>query len=228
MAEHQTSLLSRRAVAILASAFVIGLSGAMMPGPLLAACFGYSLERGFWAGGPLLVLGHALLEGTLVALVLAGLGPVLSRRPVRAGIGLLGGAVLVWMGCDMVAFAASGAARLSAGEPSRRLWANPVVAGAAVSLANPYWSIWWVTIGLGHLSLSRQAGRVGVLAFYAGHQLSDVAWYCFVAAMVAVGRTVIPDAAYRGLIGGCGVVLLAFALYFLWAGARHFARRRAP
>ena len=47
--------------AIFGSAFVIGLSGAMMPGPLLSASIGYTLERGFLAGGPLLVLGHAIL-----------------------------------------------------------------------------------------------------------------------------------------------------------------------
>ncbi len=65
--------------AIFASALVIGLSGAMMPGPLLTASIGYTVERGFLAGGPLLVLGHAILELALVALVLAGIGPFLSR-----------------------------------------------------------------------------------------------------------------------------------------------------
>ncbi|MBM4034975.1 MAG: lysine transporter LysE [Planctomycetes bacterium] len=253
--------------AIFGSAFVIGLSGAMMPGPLLTACIGYTMERGFLAGGPLLVLGHALLELALVVLVLAGLGPLLARPRVGAAIGLVGGAVLVWMGYGMIASAAShrltmppalqsssssssssSSNPLAPGRPQRvedddededehdktrlrRGWlSNPVLAGILISLANPYWSLWWATIGLKYIALSRESGRAGVGAFYCGHQLSDVGWYFFVAAAVALGRRAVPDAAYRWIIGVCGGVLLAFAAYFIIGAIRTLVKenRNAP
>lgn len=212
--------------AIFVSAFAIGLSGAMMPGPLLTASIGYAAERGFLAGGPLLVLGHALLELALVALVLAGLGPLLARPRVGAAIGLLGGGVLAWMGCGMAAAALRGIT-LSAGGAAGALPASPVLAGILISLANPYWSLWWATIGLKYVALSRESATGGVAAFYLGHQLSDAAWYFFVAGAVALGRRAISDAAYRWTIGACGVVLLGFAAYFILGAARTFSGARA-
>ncbi|MBM4040571.1 MAG: hypothetical protein FJ290_18860, partial [Planctomycetes bacterium] len=176
--------------AIFGSAFVIGLSGAMMPGPLLGACIGYTAERGFVAGGPLLVLGHALLELALVMLVLAGIGPLLSRPRVGATIGLVGGAVLIWMGYGMVTSAflpdlrmtpipqssssSSSSSNSATKESPKRsdddedddehdrtqfgqAWlTNPILAGILISLANPYWSLWWATIGLKYIALSRE------------------------------------------------------------------------
>ena len=210
---------------IFGSAFVIGLSGAMMPGPLLSASIGYTLKDGFLAGGPLIVLGHGLLEATLVVLVLVGLGKVLARKSVGAGIGLVGGAVLLWMGYGMAAFAVGGGgvALEGGGQP---LPASPVVAGILVSLANPYWTLWWATIGLKYIALSREAGKLGAAAFCSGHILSDAAWYLAVAGAVALGRKAIPQAAYRWIIGGCGVVLVGFGVWFIAAGIRHFVRGR--
>ncbi|HPD14905.1 MAG TPA: LysE family transporter [Planctomycetota bacterium] len=211
--------------AIFASALVIGLSGAMMPGPLLTASIGYTMQRGFLAGGPLLVLGHAILELALVVLVLAGIGPLLSRPRVGAAIGLVGGAVLIWMGYGMIS-SAMGGMRLAAEPRAGTLMTSPVLAGALISLANPYWSLWWATIGLKYIALSRERANTGVVAFYCGHQLSDVAWYFFVAGAVALGRKAIPDVVYRWAIGACGIVLLAFAAYFMVGAVRTFVRAR--
>jgi len=217
----------QRKSTIFASAFVIGLSGAMMPGPVLTASIGYTLERGFLAGGPLLILGHALLELALVVLVVAGIGPLLARPKVGAAIGIIGGAVLLWMGYGMIAAAIAGIGINAAHGPSMPLM-HPTLAGALISLANPYWSLWWATIGLKYIALSRNSGRAGVAAFYCGHQLSDLAWYCLVAGGVALGRTFVPDAVYRWLIGACGLVLIAFALYFIVAAILALARSRKP
>ncbi|MEK6655195.1 MAG: LysE family transporter, partial [Thermodesulfobacteriota bacterium] len=60
------------------SSFLIALSGAMMPGPLLTAAIGEASRRGFIAG-PLLVAGHGILELVLVAALLLGLAPYLQR-----------------------------------------------------------------------------------------------------------------------------------------------------
>jgi len=216
----------RTKLAIFGSAFLIGLSGAMMPGPLLSACIGYTLHRGFVAGGPLLILGHAILEVALVILVLIGLGPLLARKRVSAAIGIIGGAVLIWMGYGMAAFATRAPA-LTLDGATTALPASPIVAGILISLANPYWSLWWATIGLKYIAISRDAGPTGITLFCTGHILSDVAWYLLIAGGVALGRQAISPTVYRWILGACGVFLIAFGALFLIAGIRHFLKPRS-
>jgi len=207
-----------RKSAIFASAFVIGLSGAMMPGPLLTASIGYSVTEGFLSGGPLLILGHAILELLLVVLVVSGMGPLLSRPKVGAVIGVVGGAVLGWMGYGMLAFALSGDASLALDGGGLALPASPIVAGILISLANPYWSLWWATIGLKYVSISHESARFGLATFFCGHILSDILWYLFVAGCVAAGRSALSDQAYAWIIGGCAAVMLGFGILFLVKG----------
>ena len=71
------------------TSFIVALSGALMPGPLLTLTVGEAARRGFWAG-PLIIVGHALLELALVLLILAGVGVWLHRPLVLGLVGVLG------------------------------------------------------------------------------------------------------------------------------------------
>ena len=66
------------------TSFVVALSGALMPGPLLTVTVGEATRRGFWAG-PLIILGHGILEMALVLLILAGVGSWLIPRGSGCG-----------------------------------------------------------------------------------------------------------------------------------------------
>jgi threonine/homoserine/homoserine lactone efflux protein len=193
-----------------ATSFVVALSGALMPGPLLTATVGEAARRGFWAG-PLIMVGHALLELALVILLLAGLGVWLHRPLVLGLVGVSGAIMLGWMGLGLVK--ASRFTRLAlAAENSSGM--SPVLAGVVLSLANPYWLIWWLTIGLGYVMFSATYGWSGVLLFFGGHILADFAWYSLVSGAVAQGRHFLSDRLYRGFLAGCGVFLFGFGLYF--------------
>lgn len=82
------------------TAFVMGFSGAMMPGPLLTVDIHESYRRGMKTG-PLLVLGHAILELVLVIGLTMGLYSVLIQPLFKTSVALLGGLVLLWMGWGM-------------------------------------------------------------------------------------------------------------------------------
>jgi threonine/homoserine/homoserine lactone efflux protein len=204
---------------IFASSFVIALSGAMMPGPLLTATISESSQRGFIAG-PLLIVGHGILELALVMALLLGLAPVLQLPAVFVATALGGAAILLWMAFAM--FRSLPSLRLSWGAEHRRR-NHPVVSGVLMSVANPYWIIWWATIGLGYILYSWRFGLWGVAFFFAGHILADLAWYTVVAAAVAGGRRFLTDRLYRGLISSCAVFLIFFAGYFVYAGFRTWA-----
>ncbi len=71
------------------TSFIVALSGALMPGPLLTLTVGEAARRGFWAG-PLIIVGHALLELALVLLLLAGVGVWLHRPLILGLVGVVG------------------------------------------------------------------------------------------------------------------------------------------
>lgn len=200
--------------AIFGSSFIIALSGAMMPGPLMTATISESSQRGFTAG-PLMIAGHAILELGLVIALLLGLAPLLQLPSVFAATALIGSAVLFWMAFGM--FRSLPSLRLSL-EGTRKRGHHPVVTGIAMSVANPYWSIWWATIGLGYILYSWQFGLLGVAFFFAGHILADLAWYSMISAAVAGGRRFLTDRLYRVLMGLCAAFLVLFSLHFFYAG----------
>ncbi len=199
-----------------ATSFLVALSGALMPGPLLTVTVGEASRRGFWAG-PLIILGHGLLELTLVLLLLAGLGVWLNRPLVLGLVGVLGAGMLGWMGWSLLRASRSCSLTLE-GRDSGGL--HPIWAGVFMSLANPYWLIWWLTIGLGYVLFAARFGLLGVFLFFAGHILADFAWYTLVAAAVAQGRRFLSDAVYRGFLAGCAFFLFGFGGYFGFQGLK--------
>ena len=88
---------------------------------------------------------------------------------------------------------------------------GPVVHGAAVSLANPYWLLWWVTIGAALVAKGLALGPAGVVAFFIGHELADLAWYAAVIFAVSSGRHLLSPKVYR-------VVMACLAAFLLVLG----------
>jgi threonine/homoserine/homoserine lactone efflux protein len=185
-----------------------------MPGPLLTVTVSESTQRGAIAG-PMMILGHAILELSLVLALLSGLAPFLKRDEVFVVIALVGGCILFWMAVSMFRSLPTLRLDLTGEEQKPR---NLIVAGILLSLANPYWTIWWATIGLGYILHSVKFGIGGVIAFFIGHIMADLAWYAFISFSVAKGRTLFNDTIYRRLIGGCALFLIIFAGYFFYSG----------
>jgi len=95
---------------------------------------------------------------------------------------------------------------------------RPVIAGLLTSISNPYFIIWWATIGLSYIALSQQHGIMGLGSFYSGHIMADVVWYFAVAAAVTVGKKIMSDHTYRWIIGLCGGFLVVLGLSFGYYG----------
>ena len=203
---------------IFGSSFLIALSGALMPGPLLSVTISESIQRGALAG-PRIVAGHAILEMALIAALMLGLAPFLADEDVFAAIALGGAFFLLWMALGM--FRSLPKLRIELGDvPSRGK--GHVLAGITMSLANPYWVLWWATIGLGYVLYCRQFGVAGIVFFFSGHILADFLWYGVVSLAMAKGRHLMSDGLYRALIGVCAGALVFFSGYFVYTGLRVF------
>ena len=203
-------------ITLFVTSFIVALSGAVMPGPLLTVTISESPRRGYMTG-PLLIAGHAVLELALVVALLMGLAPLLKMEPVFIVIALAGSAVLLWMGIDMLRSLPAMVLATEGDGPKNR---NLMVSGVLMSLANPYWSIWWSTIGLGYILHSMDAGTLGVVAFFSGHIMGDLFWYAAVSAAIWKGSKLLSDRSYRILIGTCAVFLILFSCLFAWSGVQ--------
>ena len=205
------------------SAFAIGFSGAMIPGPMLAVVLSESLNGRFW-GSMGIVLGHVLLEAALVLALALGAGGVLKRPGVAAVVGVVGGGLLSYMGVSVVLTVLQTPAAMAADAAAVSVPAGPVFAGVLVSASNPAWIMWWGAVGVGYVALALQRGSAGLSAFYVGHTLSDWVWYGIVAGLVLSGRRILQGTPYLWLIGACGVLLTGFGLYFILLGVRQLRR----
>lgn len=199
------------------TALIVGFSGAATPGPLLTVTISHAVRHGFWAG-PMLVLGHAALELTLLIGLTLGLSDFLLQDTVAAVVKIVGGVFLVWMGFDILRSSKEMTLELTPEDMSGSSRRNVVLSGIFVSLSNPYWLIWWATIGLTYLTVALQHGLVGVASFYTGHILADVTWYTVIAFVVAAGRKYISTSVYRGLLVVCSLFLVYLGVKFLYLG----------
>jgi len=196
------------------ASFLIALSGAMMPGPLLTATISHSAARGMIAG-PLLILGHGILEFALIIALISGLEPYVNNDLFFVIVGIFGSLILVWMAYGM--FRAIPQLQLNFQVDTTQRKNGIIIDGILLSLANPYWSIWWASIGLGYIFHALRFGINGIICFFVGHILADLAWYASVSIAVSKGRSLLNDRIYRQVIAGCATFLLGFAGYFLYS-----------
>ena len=198
-------------------AWLIAFTGAATPGPLLALVIGQVLAKGF-AAVLLIMLGHALLELLFIGGFALGLTQRLQQPRLRGALALVGGLALAWMGLDILLHARQ--ATLAANAAQAMAWPLLILAGAGVSLSNPYFTGWWATVGAGQVAAFDLRRRRDYLLFWAGHEMGDIVWYAFVAALLALSRNLLSDNIYQTLLLACGALVCGLAAVFLVMAVR--------
>jgi threonine/homoserine/homoserine lactone efflux protein len=188
--------------------FVIGLTGALAPGPTLVATINASIA-GNWTTGLKVSFGHLVVEFFLVILILSGLAAV--TLPYTSAIAGIGGIALIVFGGLTIADSRKASLSNSPVQP----FTNPYIAGLVTSAANPYFWIWWLSIGSAMIIASLQGGLVLVGVFMIGHWSADTVWYTLVSSGVSKGSTIFSDSTYRKIIAVCGIFLILFGIYYL-------------
>lgn len=188
--------------------FLIGLTGALAPGPTLVATINASLS-GSWTAGLKVSLGHIIVETAIFFLIILGLAGLAS--PYTTTIAFVGGIALIAFG--LLTLSGSRNASLATGQQQET--AGPYMAGLLTSAANPYFWIWWLSVGSALLIKSLEGGLLLAAVFMIGHWAADTGWYTFVSVGIARGRTVLPDTAYHRIMAACGIFLVLFGLYYL-------------
>jgi threonine/homoserine/homoserine lactone efflux protein len=200
--------------AFLAEAVVISLSGVMAPGPITSVVIGKGSKSPH--AGAIVSLGHAVVEFPVMIAVFYGVGRLLEIPYARAVIAVVGGLVLLWMGYGMLR---SLRRDVALDDQTRH---SPFAAGILLSAGNPYFLVWWATVGAALISRSTQFGWGGFLAFGLAHWMCDFVWNYGLSALSFQGGRVLGARFQRGVFLLCGTALIFFGGRFVWQGVTTF------
>lgn len=194
------------------SVVVISLSGVMMPGPMFAMTVTKSYKSQF--AGVQIALGHAVVEIPLILLIYFGLAQFFQLELVRLILNLVGGAMIIWLGVDMFR------ARAGVMQKGKDLAYNAVVAGVVTSLFNPFFFLWWATIGSMLIMNSLNFGLTGFVLFIPVHWLCDLIWLSFISILIYRTQSLWGRKFQEGLFIICSLILIGFGGWFLYLGLR--------
>jgi threonine/homoserine/homoserine lactone efflux protein len=164
-------------LAALGTVIVMSLSGVMAPGPMFTMTLAKSLKSP-WAGVQV-SLGHAVIEVPLILLVYFGLANFYQNEILKLLLGVLGGGMLVWMGIDMFRTRRK---IVSEGKDTRY---NAFTGGILLSGLNPFFLVWWVTVGgLLLMNFLEAVGTWGLPLFVVVHWMCDLVWLSVVSLVI--------------------------------------------
>ncbi len=161
---------------LLSLGFVVGLGGAIIPGPLLAFTV-FDTSRKKKITGHSIVFGHTVWEFGIILIILLGFGAMIEQNTLV--FYMVGGVALAVMGIAMIR-SKSGEISMTSSKINSSL-----IGGIFYTAFNPTQPLWWATAGLALLIKGLEImSIIGVIAVTAGHWLADLAYYVFVSFMV--------------------------------------------
>jgi len=194
-------------ILFLLSVVFISLSGVMMPGPIFAV----TVAKGYKnkTAGVLIALGHGVIEFPLMFLIYFGFAGFFADITVQKAIGFAGGLILVFMG--FLTFKA----RKKVVEETEGSAHGSLVFGILTTVANPYFFIWWATIGFALILRTYVFGFLGFVVFAVTHWSCDFAWDTFVSLTVFKSRGFWTEKVLTLVFGFCFAVLVGFGAWFI-------------
>jgi threonine/homoserine/homoserine lactone efflux protein len=189
------------------------MSGVLMPGPLFAITIEKATKRK--TAGALIALGHGVIEFPLMFLIYFVLSQLILPAVVQIGIGLIGGALMIYMGVQ--AFRNRKKEETLKADSSH----DSLLAGLWTTAANAGFILWWLTIGTELILNAKQFGLLGFTAFAGIHWLCDLAWYSAFALAIYTSRRLWTKRVHKGVVLFCVAVFVSFGAYFfssaLWS-----------
>ena len=193
----------------LGEVFIISLTGALQPGPVTATAITIG-TRNRWAG-TLLALGHGIIEFPLIAVIVLGMGEYFKIPKVQIVIGLAGGAFLMLMGVQTYLGLKAGA-----DSKPKALHGKPILAGIILSAGNPYFLLWWATVGLALANHAPPEWGIWAFVFFAlTHWSVDLIWLQLLSWASFKGSVLLGRHGLKIVLAFCAAALLGFGIFFI-------------
>ncbi|MFX0005758.1 MAG: LysE family transporter [Promethearchaeota archaeon] len=201
--------------------FLVALTGALSPGPVLT----FTIYKTFKSRNPFtgifIVLGHAVLELSLILLLLLGASFLIQNYIFLILIGIIGGTCLITFGTLTIreVFKKRYEIKFNIEEENKCVFkGNSFLGGIFYSITNPYWLFWWSAMGVAlmiSLNITFQ-NPFGIVLFFLGHELGDFVWYVPISLFVYLGGKSLNVKVYKYVLIICGGFMIIFGLYLIF------------
>ena len=187
----------------------ISCSGALQPGPVTATAISMGTRNRY--AGILIAIGHGIVEFPLIVVIILGLGKYFEMPKVKIAIGLTGGVFLLLMAIQSLL-----SIKTTIENQSKVRKDKPIRAGIILSAGNPYFLIWWATVGLALATQAKQWGIWAFALFALAHWSVDLIWLLMLTWFSNRGSVLVGRKGMRIVLMICAAALFFFGLFFIY------------
>ena len=221
-----------------AEVIFLSASGVLSPGPLFFTNLIYGSKQGLHAGIKI-ALGHTIVELPLIivlALALFGFLPLnLGDESLRL-IGLIGGVAIIFFSISQISdvlkkgrvvardnknknYDNSNHFLFRINKKKRVIEGGPFILGIIFSALNPFFLVWWLTVGLKLISDSLYLFGIvaGIIFLFSFHIWMDYAWLAVTSYMIYKGRSILKAKSYHLFLISLSIILACYGFYIVIA-----------
>jgi threonine/homoserine/homoserine lactone efflux protein len=189
---------------------VISASGVMAPGPLFAANISYGLREGAKSGIKM-AMGHTIVEFPLVILLGIGVFSLEIFPEFRMIISIVGAITLFIFALVQIKTVLQNNKNITT-TPKH----GPLVTGIILSALNPFFIIWWLTIGFKLISDAMLIWAFsGIVIVFFLHIWMDFAWLGGISFIASKSSKILSNRNYKFIMIGLSLLLVYFGITFL-------------
>ncbi|MDQ3838333.1 MAG: LysE family translocator [Thermoproteota archaeon] len=221
----------------------VSASGVLSPGPLFLANLIYGSKLGYYSGIKI-ASGHAIVEFPLIVLLALGIFGLFSftfNSESTVIIGLIGGTAIIFFSLSQIikiikerntygVISSSNSNNSNNSNKNKinssyfskmsikgRTLGGPLVIGLIFSALNPFFLVWWFTVGLKLISDSIFMFGIleGILILFTLHIWMDYAWLSVTAYLISKGKSIIKDKLYRYFLLSISIILASYGFYII-------------
>jgi threonine/homoserine/homoserine lactone efflux protein len=203
----------------------LSASGVLSPGPLFFANLIYGSRQGF-RGGVKMASGHTIVELPIILMLSFGLFHFsvtsVAHNATLKSIGLLGGITIVVFSMlrirSVVIREKNNTIQVNHIDGDKYSLRNkPILGGIIFSLLNPFFLVWWFTVGLKIISdsISLFGIVLGSLAVFIFHIWMDYVWLGGTSFLAQKGISILDVRFYNIFLLGLSILLVIFGLYWI-------------
>lgn len=194
----------------LISGVILGLSGGLTPGPLLTLIISETLKHGIKEGIKI-SLAPLLTDLPIVLVAVYALSRLTDIGPLLGIIAICGAAFLAYLGYESLSFKGTDLA-------VDQVRPQSLKKGVIANFLNPSPYLFWFSIGAPIILKAFRISLSSAILFVFGFYLLLIGSKIVMAVLTGKSRQFLKSGRYVYTIRFLGILLLVFALLFLWDG----------